>query len=117
MAIRLSQAFARVLFPRSAKYHNVPTMQDGVRFDSRKEARRHQELQLEQRAGGITDLQRQVRFPIVVNGLLITTFVANHVYQRNGLRVVEDTKGVRTREYRLKAKLMRACYGIEILET
>ncbi len=34
-----------------------------------------------------------------------------------GERVIEDVKGVRTAVYRLKKKLVKALYGIEIIET
>jgi hypothetical protein len=38
------------------------------------------------------------------------------VWVENGVRVVADAKGYATREYRLKRKLMKAVYGIEITE-
>lgn len=41
------------------KYHNQPVVVNGIKFDSRREARRYQELQLLLRAGEITQLQLQ----------------------------------------------------------
>jgi hypothetical protein len=93
------------------------TTRDGITFDSAKEANRWTELTLEERAGKITNLRRQVPFALVVNRINVANYVADFVYLRNGREVVEDSKGMRTEVYRLKAKLMRAVWGIEILET
>lgn len=102
----------------SGKYHNQPTMRDGMRFDSLGESRRWSDLQQEQHAGVIRNLRRQVRYKLVVNGQQIADYVADFVYQdTRGIEVVEDFKGVRTPEYKLKSRLMTALYGITILET
>lgn len=69
------------------------------------------------RSGAIQDLKLQVNFPLVVNGQTITTYRADFVYQENGRQVVEDVKGFRTREYRIKAKLLHAIHHITIRET
>lgn len=102
--------------PRS-KYGAVPTMVDGHRFASRREAARYQELRIAERAGLIQDLVLQPRYPLVVGGMRIAVYVADFRYQRGGAIVVEDCKGYRTRDYKLRRKLMKACYNIEILET
>ena len=48
------------------KYHNKKvTTSDGIQHDSQKEARRWCELRLLERAGKITDLQRQVEFELI----------------------------------------------------
>jgi hypothetical protein len=96
-------------------------------FQSKHEADRWSELQLEERAGAITDLDRQRPFAIVVNRIHVCDYVADFVYRRNGREVVEDAKAkaetakarraTRTESYRLKKKLMRAVYGIKVLET
>jgi len=52
-----------------------------------------------------------------VAGQHICTYRADFAYDENGARVVEDAKGVRTPAYRLKAKLMKAVFNIEIRET
>lgn len=90
---------------------------DGIVFDSKREAQRWHELQMEQKAGHISALRRQVRFPIVVNETLICEYVADFVYTRKGVREIADAKGFRTEVYRLKRKLMLACYGEEIVES
>lgn len=99
------------------KFGAIATEVDGIRFASKKEARRYRELSLLEKAGQIHRLRLQVRYPLVVNGVKIGHYTADFVYTENGAEVVEDSKGVRTRDYILRAKLMRALYGVTILET
>lgn len=100
------------------KYGAVKTERNGLKFDSRAEATRWDELVLLERAGVITNLRRQVRFPLHVNGELVCTYVADYVYVDENLdTIVEDKKGHRTQVYILKRKLMKAVHGIEIRET
>ena len=102
------------------KYRNRKTSLGGILFDSAAESRRWQELTLMERCGDISDLQRQVIYKLVVNGQLICRYVADAVYRDfDGKIVVEDTKSEVTRKlpvFRIKAKLMKALYGIEIKE-
>ncbi len=49
----------------SNKYKNKKVEVDGIVFDSKKEAKRYQELLLLEKAGEITDLQRQVKFVLI----------------------------------------------------
>lgn len=98
------------------KYRNKKTVVDGITFDSRREASRYGVLKIMQAAGLITNLRLQVPYVIAVNGQKICRYVADFVYLENSREVVEDVKGVRTREYILKRKLMFAVFGIEIKE-
>jgi hypothetical protein len=100
-----------------SKYGNKPTEVDGIRFSSKREARRWQDLCLLEKAGQISKLERQVRFPIVIGKLKVTTYVADFTYLESGMLVVEDAKGMKTREYVLKKKLMQAVHGIIIRES
>ena len=107
-----------------AKYHNRKVTRDGETFDSVKEYRRFCELRLLERAGAVTDLQRQVKFELIpaqrIDGKVVEracSYVADFVYTENGQQVVEDAKGMRTQEYRLKRKLMLWVHGIRIRET
>lgn len=110
-------------FQRQTKYHNRP----GGGFDSRKEARRWQELCLLQRAGKITDLRRQVPFELIpaqyADGKCVeraVKYVADFVYTENRKVIVEDVKSEATRknkDYIIKRKLMLYRLGIRILET
>lgn len=99
------------------KYRNVPTVVDGIRFASKREAFRYCELKLLQKAGEISDLKLQPRYPLTVNGLHVCTYVADFDYQDNSTErlVTEDSKGVRTRDFINKAKLFHALYGREIV--
>jgi hypothetical protein len=103
--------------PRANKYRAKPITIDGVFFASTKEARRWAELQLMQRAGYISDLKRQVRFALDVNGIHICDYLADATYTRKGELVVEDTKsaGTITDVFKLKEKLMNAIHGIKIV--
>lgn len=106
-----------------SKYGAVPVVIDGVRFASRGEAQRYAELRLLEQAKAISNLRLQVRYPLVVNTVQVASYVADFVYFERPAgegvwsQVVEDYKGVRTPVYRLKKRLMLACYGIDIRET
>lgn len=102
---------------KPSKYRNVRTTVDGLRFDSKKEARRYRDLKLLETTGAIQNLRCQVRFDLIVNGEKIGFYRADFVYTENGLETVEDCKGKRTAVYSLKRRLMRAIHGIEIFET
>ena len=121
------------------KYHNQKITIDGVTFDSKKEARRFQELKILEKAGQISKLERQVKFTLIPAqrepdtigarggrkpGKLIErecAYFADFAYiekQENGEKVVvvEDTKGMKTPEYIIKRKLMLYRFGIRIRE-
>lgn len=107
------------------KYRNKKITIDGVTFDSQREAARWQQLCLMEKAGRITDLQRQVKYVLLPaqkdrSGKVIEkqlTYVADFVYKQNGQTVVEDSKGYRTEVYRIKRKLMLWRYDIRVQET
>lgn len=106
------------LRPSSNKYRNVPTEVDGIIFQSKKESERYGQLKLLSRAGKISNLDLQVKFPLRIEGVHVCNYIADFCYDdEQGNVIVEDCKGVRTKEYRLKAKLMLAVYRIKILET
>lgn len=119
-----------------SKYHSVKVTSDGQLFDSKKEALRWSELRQLERAGVISDLERQVRFVLipaqrepdtvgpkggVKRGKLIErecAYIADFCYTicKTGTKVVEDTKGLRTPDYIIKRKLMLEKYGIRVRE-
>lgn len=118
---------------------------DGITFQSRKEARRYQELKLLLRAGKISDLELQKKYELVpaqyedvptgevyVKGSRkgqpktkkrcieeAVCYNADFVYTDNesGQTVVNDAKGFRDKTYIIKRKLMLYKYNIKILET
>ena len=103
----------------SNKYGAQPTTIDNIRFASKREAYRYQNLKLLQEANEIEALQLQFPFEIKINGILVCRYIADFCYtdRTTGEAIVEDVKGVRTPLYKLKRKLMSAVHGIEILET
>lgn len=101
-----------------SKYKAQPTMIDGIRFASRKEGARYQQLKLLERGNLITDLKLQQPIKCIVNGELVCKYISDFSYydrEKNAI-IWEDVKGVRTPVYKLKKKLVRACHGIEITE-
>ena len=121
------------------KYNAKKVSVDGIEFDSKKEARRYQELLLLQKAGEIYMLERQKVYELlpaqrepdtvgkrggVIKGKLLeraVEYVADFVYtDKNGKTVVEDVKGFREggayAVFVLKRKLMLYRYGIKIIE-
>lgn len=111
--------------PKANKYQAQKCEFNGERFDSRKELTRYLELRLLERSGEITGLKRQVKFELIPaqkdnQGKCLersVAYIADFVYQdENGQTVVEDTKGIRTKEYIIKRKLMLYRYGIKIKE-
>lgn len=112
-----------VRLPKRAKYRAVPTVVDGIRFASKKEAKRYSELKLMEKAGEIHDLIRQPEYHLVIGEEDVGRYVADFAYRKRrpgtmlSETVVEDCKGFKTPLYRLKKRLVKAIYGIEILET
>ena len=122
------------MYTRTPKYRNRKVTHDGMVFDSVKEWRRWCELRLLEQTGAITNLRRQVKYILVPTqrepdiigkrggkklGKVIekeVAYYADMVYTENGETVVEDTKGVRTKDYIIKRKLMLFTYGIRIRE-
>ena len=121
------------------KYHSKKTVIDGITFDSKKEAERYSELKLLERCGAISNLELQKVYELIPaqyemyerygkNGQRLKdgkkciekscVYKADFVYIDNetGQQVVEDVKGFRTKEYKIKKKLMLYIHGIKIKE-
>lgn len=104
------------------KYANEPTIVDGLRFDSKAEARRWCELRILERAGEISDLRRQVRYVLVPKTARPSggverekAYVADFVYAKNGVHIVEDVKGAEPAVWALKRALMLHVHGVEVV--
>ncbi len=115
---RMSPSLAETdVIQRRTKYGNRPLRcSQGHMHQSTLEARRCDELHLMQAAGLVRDLRAQEYFRLDVNGIHVCSYIADFVYFDNerGAQVVEDTKGVVTETFRLKAKLMEAVHGITV---
>ena len=125
----------------ASKYHAKKVVSpDGTVFDSKREYKRHSELCLLQKGGYIRGLQRQVPFLLIPEhrepdligprggrrkGRIIERrleYIADFTYEEllpdgSWVYVVEDCKGMRTREYIIKRKLMLHVYNIRLRET
>lgn len=107
------------------KYHNKKVIVDDIKFDSKKEAKRYNELKLLEKAGLIKNLQRQVKYELQpsfkYNGKTIRAinYIADFVYKKNGELIVEDVKSEATRKdkvYTIKKKMLLYIFNIEIQE-
>ena len=108
---------------RTNKYNARKVEVGGEKFDSVKEYNRWCELKLLERARKISGLRRQVRYELIPsqyrNQQLVErscVYVADFVYWRDGVEVVEDAKGKLTPEYVIKRKLMLYRLGIKVVE-
>ncbi len=101
------------------KYRNTITESHGIKFHSKKEANRYQELLVLQKIGVISELKLQQRYPLLVNDVLVCTYVADFEYLDHEKKklIVEDVKGVKTNVYVIKRKLFYATHGFNIFET
>lgn len=98
-----------------AKYNNQKTDIAGIRFDSKKEAERWQELCILEKAGKIKNLERQKRFEVVPKtpGERGVFYVADFVYTEQDKVICEDVKSDITRKnpaYIIKRKLFKYIY-------
>jgi len=96
-----------------SKYGSKKTIVNGITFDSKLEAKRYCELKLLAKGGVIKDLQLQPSFELQPsfkkNGKTIRaiTYKADFSYYDNekAKKVIEDTKGFKTKDYLIKKKL------------
>lgn len=104
--------------PKKHKYGAKRTVVDEIAFASKKEAKRYAVLRDCQLAGLLRDLKLQPRYPLVVNGKKIATYVGDFYYVdcETGEAILEDCKGFKTALYILKKKLFEALYDMQITE-
>lgn len=101
-----------------SKYGAVPTICDGIRFDSKREAERYGELKLLVIIGEISNLELQPKYTL--QGSFKSqgktyrpiTYKADFRYVEcaTGGVVVEDVKGFKTEVFKIKEKLFRHRY-------
>lgn len=112
-----AKQFRAMAKPKS-KYHAQKTVANGVKFDSKWEAERYNQLFAMQRAGQIKDLRRQVKFVLqdgYVNNkgekIRPICYLADFQYTDNeGRQIVEDAKSpaTKTEVFKIKKKLFEA---------
>jgi len=111
---------------KPTKYRAIRTEVDGIKFDSKAEAKRYQSLKLLLLAGEITDLEMHPKYALHVSDyetgepVLIGRYIGDFSYfTKDGEFVLEDVKSPITRKhplYRWKKKHVKAEYGVEIVE-
>lgn len=111
-----AKSFRALAQPKN-KFHAQKTNVNGVVYDSKKEAKRAVELQYLERIGQIQDLRQQVEFVLqdgFVNNegkkIRAIVYVGDFCYTQDGVKIIEDTKGFRTKEYSIKKKLLMYKY-------
>lgn len=111
------QLIAEMAKPRRNKFGAIRTTIDGVTFDSQREATLFQQFKAMEKTGMITDLRRQPKYVLAVNGVTIATYRPDWDYIEKGDRHVIDVKSAPTmkkRDFKLICKLMKAIHGIEV---
>lgn len=102
-------------FRKSLKYKNIPTVVDGIKFPSQKEANYYRELKIRMKAenSDIIFFLRQVPFDLPGK---IRYFLDFMIFKIDGTIDCVETKGKRTKDYIIKKKLVEALYPIKIRE-
>lgn len=101
-----------------SKYRNKKVTHFGHTFDSIKEGQRYLVLRQDEIDGEISGLELQPTFKFELCGVKICSYRADFKYTTlQGDDIIEDVKGFKTDVYKIKRKMMKAFYGIEVLET
>ena len=95
------------------KFRAISTELDGIKFASRKEARRYRELRLLEKSGELLFFLRQVPFHLPANVKYVCDFLC---FWKDDTVTVEDVKGIKTPLYILKKKQVEATYPVSITE-
>lgn len=102
-----------------SKYRAFKTTVGGITFDSGLEARRYTQLVMLEEGKVISNLQIQPKFRLIdsfkYDGKMIRAidYIADFMYEENGKVIVEDVKGIRTKDYIIKSKLFIKKYIID----
>lgn len=102
----------------TSKYRNKRVEYGGYKFDSIAEKDRFIQLKMLETKGYIKDLKLQVPFVLIHKSEYgnAIRYIADFTYLIDKELVVEDVKGVLTKEYKLKKRLMQEIYNINIQE-
>lgn len=95
------------------KFKAKPQELDGIKFPSKKEAKRYRELKTLQELGEVLFFLRQVPFHLEAGVKYVCDFL---VFWINGEVTIEDVKGIKTDMYILKKKMVEATYPVTITE-
>lgn len=95
------------------KFHAVQTISDGIKFPSKREARAYETLKLKKLAGEVTFFLRQVPIHLPGGIRYVVDFLT---FNSDGTVHFIDSKGMRTRQYISKKRMVEALYPIQIEE-
>lgn len=111
---------ARENAAKSSKFGAIPTeSSDGQKFRSKLEATYYNRLKLLKQQGDLLKFEREVRFELIVNGLMVCAYVCDFILYWSDGRVEHidcKSQATQTRVYNIKKKLMEACHGIILKE-
>ncbi len=93
------------------KFKAKPTINDGIRFDSKLEASYYEKLKWWQSQGEVLFFLRQVPIHLPGGTKLVIDF---QVFYTDGRVEMIDTKGVETPEFKIKRREAEAVYPFEI---
>lgn len=96
---------------RERKYGNEIVHVDGIRFDSKREARHYERLKLRVAAGEVSYFLRQVPIHLPGGTKLVVDFLEVHI---DGSIHYVDAKGRETKEFRIKRREVQHHYPIHI---
>lgn len=98
------------------KFGAIKTVYKGVEYHSKKEASYAERLDLLKKAKKIKSWDRQLKIPIIVNGVKICTYIMDFVVTTNDDKIQYiEVKGYETSVWKIKWKLLKAqCQGLEI---
>ena len=105
-----------------SKYRAFKTTVGGITFDSGLEARRYTQLKILEAAGTVKNIKLQPKFRLMdsfkYDGKAVRAidYIADFMYEEDGKRIVEDVKGIRTKDYIIKSKLFIKKYIIDLGE-
>lgn len=102
---------------KTNKYRNKKTIVGGITFDSKKEARRYDELRLLEKVGEIKEIETHPKFDLVINGKKIGRYTADfkyleHTRDNEFNEIIEDVKSkpTMTEAFSLRRRVFEACY-------
>ena len=98
---------------KRSKFGNQPTTVDGMRFDSRKEARYYQTLKIRQVTGEVSYFHTQVPIRLPGNTKYVVDFQVFFTDGREPEYV--DVKGKQTESFRFKKRQVESLYPIRIV--
>ncbi len=119
MTVTLTRQEAKAILsePKRSKYGNEKCEYKGIKFDSKRERAYYIELERREKLGEVVGIELQRPFALLGNnGMLIATYKADFCFWDNTadrFRCI-DIKGVETKDFKLKKKMMLGLLGINV---